>query len=118
MTKRYFDLKEFFPAIIDNFPNLADYFLTIREESTLKNLNEVMKNFHEVTLMLQKKDLTLGQARVLFDGVISKYPTMNKYLAEDAQIVHFPHFERGYNYLFQMIILFSFLLKIFIILYY
>ena len=40
--------------------------------------------------MLQKKDLLLGEARLLFDGVLEKYPTMGKYLAPDADIINFP----------------------------
>jgi hypothetical protein len=95
MAKRYFELREFLPEALRLFPELEEYFLSISEENTLKNINETMKNFADVTFALQNKDFTLGEMRVLFDGVIEKYPTMNKYLAVDAKIIHHPNFERG-----------------------
>lgn len=95
MVKRYFELKEFFNHVLDEFPDLDEYFLSVREESILKSLSETMKNFQEVTSMLQKKDISIGEVRILFDGVISKYPTMNEYLSTDASIVHFAAFESG-----------------------
>lgn len=95
MTKRYFELREYLPDALELFPDLELYYLSIAEENTLKNLNDTMKNFEEVTLVLQKKDFTLGEMRILFDGVIQKYPSMDKYLSSTASIVHYPDFERG-----------------------
>lgn len=95
MVKRYFELREYLPGVLELFPDLEIYFLSISEENTLKNISETMKNFEEVTLLLQKKKFTLGEMRVLFDGVLEKYPTMDEYLSATAKIIHFPHFERG-----------------------
>ena len=95
MTSRYFELREFLPGTLELFPELEDFFLSISEENALKNINETMKNLEEVTLMLQKKDFTLGEMRTLFDGVIEKYPSMSEYLSVEANIIHFKDFESG-----------------------
>ena len=44
-------------------------------------------------LALQNPLITMAQVRILFDGVMDKYPRMNKYLKPDSEIVHSPHFE-------------------------
>jgi hypothetical protein len=48
-----------------------------------------------VTLKLQDQKISLLEVRILFDYVILKYPTMNRYLASDASIVTNPNFENG-----------------------
>lgn len=107
MTKRYFELREFLPDALELFPDLENYFLSIAEENALKNIKETMKNLQEVTLMLQKKDFTLGEMRVLFDGVVEKYPSMSEYLSVDANIIHFPDFESGlFYYLYLLLFIF------------
>lgn len=95
MIKRYFELREHLPIILETFPDIEEYCLSIIEENTLKSINDCMNNFQDITFMLQKKELTLGEMRVLFDGVIQKYPTMNEYLSTTSNIVEYPEFEHG-----------------------
>lgn len=95
MTKRYFELREFLPDLLDAFSELEDYLLSIPEENSLKTIHETMKNFQEVTFMLQKKNFSLGEMRILFDGVVQKYPLMKEYLSADANIIQYPLFESG-----------------------
>jgi hypothetical protein len=40
-------------------------------------------------------DVTLAEARVLFDALLLKYPNLGGHIGPDADIIHSPHFERG-----------------------
>jgi hypothetical protein len=51
-------------------------------------------------LMLQREDISLGKVRVLFDGVIKQYPSMNEYLSARATIIQYPEFESGMKFIF------------------
>lgn len=95
MTKRYFELRQFLPEALENFPELEEYCLSMTEENTLKQMNECMKKFQDVTLMLQRQDLTLGQVRYIFDGLVKQFPAMTEYLSATAPIVDDPDFESG-----------------------
>lgn len=61
MISRYFELREFLPTVVQEFPDLADHCLSITEEIKLKTIHDAMKNFQEVTLALQKRDITIGE---------------------------------------------------------
>lgn len=99
MTKRYFELRQFLPDALENFPELQDFCLSMTDENTLKQLNECMKKFQDVTLMLQRQDLALGQVRYIFDGLVKQFPTMSEYLSATAFIVDDPFFESGLSFI-------------------
>lgn len=54
-----------------------------------------MEEFDGVTKMLQKMDLSLADARALFDAVIRKFPTMGHYLSENSDIIKSKEFENS-----------------------
>lgn len=98
MVKRYFQLKESIDEVSVNSDDLYLYLLTPKEHAALKSLFEHLANFQSITLALQKEDITLGKMRVLFDGVIEMYPTMNEYLSVSAPIIEFKDFESGISF--------------------
>ena len=61
------------------------------------NLIEKCANLKSVTLALQRSNIDLHDARILFDSLLEDYDNevFQKYLEADANIVHLPNFERG-----------------------
>lgn len=57
----------------------------------MKDLDE----FEKITKQLQNPSTTLSDVRAIFDATIEGYPSLNYYLAADAQILHSPAFESG-----------------------
>ena len=49
--------------------------------------------FESVTKLLQRENLDMADVRMVFDGVIQKYPLTSVYLSATADIVHSPVFE-------------------------
>jgi len=56
-------------------------------------LCEHLKNLSSVMSSLQGNDRTLSDARILFDSVMAKYPSMHVYISTDADILHSPTFD-------------------------
>jgi hypothetical protein len=58
-------------------------------------LHKELISLNQVTLKLQEEAITMLEIRILFDFVILKFPSMGKYLADNAHIVKNPDFENG-----------------------
>ena len=54
-----------------------------------------MQDFEIVTKQLQDPSISLQDVQLIFDEVISLYPSMRNQLAKDADIVKHPSFESG-----------------------
>ncbi len=54
-----------------------------------------LEQFEEITKKLQNPTTILSDVRAIFDAAIQQYPSLNFYLAADAQIVYSPAFETG-----------------------
>jgi hypothetical protein len=68
MVERYFNLKDVFPKLQTECPDLAPFFLSVPEDHRLSDLFEkTLVKLQSVTLALQKDSLTLAEVRVLFD---------------------------------------------------
>jgi hypothetical protein len=91
MLERFFRLEEY-------IKEMDDYDLNVplpsgRELAELKIVREHLCDFNLITKKLQDPSISLLDVRVIFDEVISSYPSMNCYLAKDADIVINPFFE-------------------------
>ena len=71
--------------------------LTPRESKDINNLIEKCANLKSVTLALQRSNIDLQDARILFDSLLedNDNEVFQKYLEADANIVHSPNVERG-----------------------
>ncbi|GMF10700.1 unnamed protein product [Phytophthora lilii] len=90
MLKRYFRLREF-PSADDE--ELADILPSRTTHRQLEELLSKLRCVESVSKMLQSDGLTLLDARDLFDGLLEVRPSMGKYLAPDADIIHAQAFE-------------------------
>ena len=77
----------------DTHDELEELVLTVTETRRLLILKKVLNDFESVFQKLQRNDITIGQARRLFDALIEKYPTLGSHIAVDAHIVHSVAFE-------------------------
>jgi len=93
MLKRYQKIKEFIHTISNEDQQLAELLPTFAEERSLTLLCEHLKNLSSVMSSLQGNDRTLSDARILFDSVMAKYPSMHVYISTDADILHSPTFD-------------------------
>ena len=91
MIKRYLEIIEFVETI--EVPSVQDKLLTRSQHRMVTALMIRLKQMEDVTKELQREDLTLSEARDLFDGLMNVYPAMEDYLAERASIVVDPTFE-------------------------
>ena len=64
-----------------------------RDLASLKSIQQDLAEFNKITLKLQDSTITMLDVRMIFDEIISSYPSMRHQLAEDAQIVKVPLFE-------------------------
>ncbi|KAG2812605.1 hypothetical protein JG687_00008505 [Phytophthora cactorum] len=90
MAHRYFALQEFLDAedeaIMDVLPSLVC-------NRRLKTLYTEVKNTESVSKALQAEDVSLLDARVWFEELITAHPTFVDYIGPRANIVHRPGFE-------------------------
>jgi hypothetical protein len=91
MLDRWESIKTFVTDV--NFPNLYDYLLSPIEKDLVPEMLSKMKYFNDVMIALQGADLTVSEARLLFNDVIKDDTDMEHYLGEDARIVRCPQFE-------------------------
>jgi hypothetical protein len=93
MVNRYYEIKPVLENLLGHHPFLADFLLSIGEEIQLKGIHSILLDFESITLSLQRREMTFAKCRVLFEGVMNKYPFMNKYISTSSAIVNFPEFE-------------------------
>ncbi|XP_036367828.1 uncharacterized protein LOC118767407 [Octopus sinensis] len=96
MIERYIQLKPFLDPFQDD-PKLVDYLLTQLDHNDLQTLKDNLGKLRSVTIALQRTELDLGDARILFDEILALYPyeEFKEYLLPSAAIVHSPNFESG-----------------------
>jgi hypothetical protein len=58
-------------------------------------LKKTLSDFQSVFEKLQLRDITIAQARKLFDALIVKYSDLGGHIGVDASIMHSPAFERA-----------------------
>ena len=92
MVERMIEIQPYMTFSESEYINLL---LSPGEFARVQDLFTVLKDFQSVTLELQKENVTLLNVRVLFDAIISKYPSMKHYLSPDSHIVHSPCFENA-----------------------
>jgi len=95
MLKRYQKIKEHVHMMSKDDQQLADLVPTFAEERSLTRLCEHLRNLSSVMASLQRYDCSLSEARILFDSVLAKYPSMNVYISTDSDILHSPTFDSG-----------------------
>jgi len=93
MLKRYFQLHEVLQSI--TIPSVVRKIPSRQQHAELEELITCMQQLNSVTVELQRADVSLLEARVLFDGVMDLFPAMGHHLAEDAKILSNVDFERG-----------------------
>ena len=96
MIDRYFEMKGFVENL-PSFSKLVDYFPSARENSELKELQETLPKLISVTKALQRENIDMSDARILFDGILDEYKEEEfaKYLSEDGDLVHVPVFQKA-----------------------
>jgi hypothetical protein len=91
MIERYFRLEEYIKLMND--VELDILLPSGRELAELKAIQNQLGDFNLITLKLQDPSISLLDVRLIFDEVISCYPSMEFHLAKDARIVKHPSFE-------------------------
>ncbi|KAG3248445.1 hypothetical protein PI124_g6889 [Phytophthora idaei] len=92
MVDRYFKLLEFMDASDDD---LADLMPSPPCNRRLRGLLHDLKKVESVSKALQGEDVSLLDARVWLDGLISIKPHYARFIGPRAEIVHSPDFEAG-----------------------
>ncbi|ETM43308.1 hypothetical protein F442_11560 [Phytophthora nicotianae P10297] len=90
MLERYIRLREFLSADDDD---MADLLPSRADHRKLEDLLSKLRCIESISKKLQGDELTLLDARALFDGLFELRPSMTTYLSPDAEIVHSPVFE-------------------------
>ncbi|ETP18590.1 hypothetical protein F441_07214 [Phytophthora nicotianae CJ01A1] len=89
MVKRFLEFKD----AVKHVEAVNELMPRARDCRKLEKQLEDLKALGSVCLALQFNKTTLSDVRIMFDGVIKRYPNMAKYLSKDANIVHSPAFE-------------------------
>lgn len=92
MVMRYFTLLEF---IDSNDDDIADLLPSPSYNRRLRALLADLKKVESVAKALQGNEVSLLDARVWLDGLISIKPHYARYIGPRAEIVHSPDFESG-----------------------
>ena len=96
MVERYCQIRETLAqAEFSSDKSLLEFLPTPKESTEISDLLKHFTKFNSVQKSLQKEDVGLADARILFDHITMEYPLMKKYLASDAGIVHSPTFEKA-----------------------
>ena len=66
-----------------------------RDVKRLGKLYDEMVDLESVSQRLQADATTMADVRILFDGVITRFPQLSSHLSHSAPIVHSPDFENG-----------------------
>jgi len=91
MISRFFRIQAELSAVSDLLPMLP----SLVECEILRKGFVHLKEFNQVTVMLQKEGITLLRVREIFDSVIDDYTALRGHLSSDAAIVVNPVFERA-----------------------
>lgn len=91
MLKRYFEIFDAVETI--GTMSIQDKLPTRVQHRHLEELMVQLKQMEDITKELQRQDLTLDEARDLFDGTMDLFPDMEQHLGVHAHIVEDPTFE-------------------------
>jgi hypothetical protein len=91
MITRFLQIQVQLSSIVD----LLALFPTHSELEILKRAHASLKKFNAVTIMLQKEGMSFLEVRELFQEVLEDFPDFKHYLADDANIVEDPLFEKA-----------------------
>mmetsp|Transcript_14755 Transcript_14755/g.13354 ORF Transcript_14755/g.13354 Transcript_14755/m.13354 type:complete len:125 (+) Transcript_14755:120-494(+) len=75
MLKRYIKIVE--SGFLSDMPNIQMYLLTPGMNRIITRILEEYKYFEASIKYLQKEDLTLGKARIIFDEVLQRFPHLH-----------------------------------------
>lgn len=95
MTSRYLQLKGFIKQLVKDGVLEKEFDMKETKVLPLEKLFGEMGKFNSVMVALQSTKIDLLHVRKLFDYTIRSFPSLNHYLASDAQIVHSPEFEKA-----------------------
>eukprot|EP00644_Phytophthora_capsici_P016209 jgi/Phyca11/115295/e_gw1.28.544.1 len=93
MLKRYVEIK----TAAKQVESVEDLLPRASAHRKIERLYEELRALESVTKKLQSEDTTMADVRVLFDGVLQRYPSMDTHLSKETHIVHSPDFENGTN---------------------
>jgi hypothetical protein len=91
LLERYFQLEEYIKEMND--AELETLLPSDQELAALKTIQSELDDFYLISQKLQDPSISLFEVRLLFDEVISSYPSMELHLGEGASIVKNPFFE-------------------------
>jgi hypothetical protein len=89
MAKRYFRIKN----AIRTIPTMAAFLPTASQTLRLKEAMTHLSNFQSVTKQLQSTEMDILDSHVIFDSILESYPSMQRYLAKNANIIHSNYFD-------------------------
>ena len=96
MVDQNIELKPYQNEINDK--EVAEKMLTPKEDLTLNLMNTKLKIYDSVTKALQRENLDLAGARLLFNETLKKlsnFDAKKRYIHENAEIIKFKDFENG-----------------------
>lgn len=93
MIARYKEIHQFITA--ENFPSLVKKMLSPSENSEVDQFLVNLIKFESITRELQRENLTVLEARCLFNRVMQDYPEMSYYLSQNASIIHDKDFDNA-----------------------
>ena len=74
---------------------VSEFLQPPREIECIEELIQKAEKFESVTKKIQNPEITMKDVRILFDCLISDFPSMASYISPDANIAHSPDFENG-----------------------
>ena len=93
MLNRYLQIRQFIGLL--HISGIEELMLTPTEEKEAEKLCQMLSDFDSVTKALQSNTVTLSEVRVLFDSIITAYPSTIGRLSTNSPIVSNPDFEKG-----------------------
>ena len=90
MLVRYFEI---LPFLDSSYTDIEPLMINSGENMKMKKLISALEKVESVTLKLQREDLDLASAKILFDELIKPFPQMGETIGKNAKVVHSPNFE-------------------------
>lgn len=91
MIKRYREIREWIEKIGDE--EIVELLLSKKEDKEIDVIFAKLDDLQSVTIELQRDNISMAEARTVFDTAIGTYPSMNERLKFNAAIVADPTFE-------------------------
>jgi hypothetical protein len=91
MLKRFFVLE----PVLQQIESIAEFLPHASEIEELQTVMAQLDDLNTVTVALQSATMNIPESREIFDEVLSRYSSMDKYLAPDEDIIHSPIFDNA-----------------------